>query len=259
MVDRCSNLVRHETILLFDLETNSFQSTSWIAIGLVDVVIEVTLLVLPIYLVWPLQMPLKSKFLVTLAFSCRVAIIPVAILRLLSLHNSSGSTDYSFDIVLAIVYAQVEMHFSLIAATVPCLRPFLKAWNTGYLTTQAVQVDRTRLPGEDSSYALQSKGSTQGGTSQRNSYVGKSPRVSRAHTVDDKPPQLPSQLSPHSEAAEDLPLDPFSIPAITTIRHGDDRSRDERSTSSNGSDRLIIKKTVGYTVQYSTDKAGRRQ
>jgi hypothetical protein len=191
-------------------------------------------------------MPLKNKVSVTLAFSFRLPVIPVAILRLVNLKNTSNSTDYTWDLVLAIVLAQVEMHFCLISSTIPCLRPFLKALDTGYLATQAAQVDRSIIdPGTESSYALKSKGSTNDPgstrdshrTSYRNSYqtkttVGTYVPVSSLHSADthDVPPSSPSSpfppLSPPLPVArkwkspEEFPvLDPYSSPAITNIHH----------------------------------------
>jgi hypothetical protein len=183
-----------------------------------------------------------------MAFSCRLPIIPVAILRLVNLNHDSGSTDYSWDIVLAVVLAQVEMHFSLIASTIPCLRPFLKALDTGYLATQAAQVDRSIVdPGTGSSYA---KGSTNDPgsnrnsytrnphrTSFRNSYQTKTTAVACAPDIDTYPmdvhsyPTDDNYIAPFSpppplpvarkwKSPEELPvLDPCSSPAITSIHH----------------------------------------
>jgi hypothetical protein len=186
-------------------------------------------------------MPFKNKLAVTVAFSCRLPIIPVAILRFVSLNSNSRSTDYTWDVVLAIALAQVEMHFSLIAATVPCLRPFLKALDTGYLATQAGQVDRSIVdPATESSYALRSKSSTNDPGSKRNSFSNRNsyrnsyrnsfqtrtstgpfvPSIN-SHTIEDDeisnpPPPLPRKW----KLPEELPvLDPYSSPAITSIHH----------------------------------------
>lgn len=41
------------------------------------------------------------------------------------------------------IYTSIEMHYSLIAATIPCMHVFLKNFNTGYLGTTADQIDPT--------------------------------------------------------------------------------------------------------------------
>jgi hypothetical protein len=197
-------------------------------------------------------MPKTNKFIVTIAFSIRIVIIPLALVRIFHLNNISKSTNWPFDVVMPIVFAQLEMHFSLIAANVPCLRLFLKAANTGYLATQAVQVDRAIHDEEnnDSSYAMTSKASRLSRRSfRKNSLAILSPRtslatISRLQGHD----EVAVQLSAHLEATEEYPvLDPSSHPTLTTIRH-----QDQRSLNSDVSDRNFIKKTVEYDIQYTT-------
>jgi hypothetical protein len=223
---------------------------------------------------------------VALAFSCRLPIIPLAILRSANLKSSAGSSDYTWDIILAMVYAQVEMHYSLISASIPCLRPFLKAWNTGYLATQAGQVDRTIVDQTHSdSYALRSKSSTNPSSkresrSYRNSRVMSFPKrlesdASTSFTVVDSIDEagksgqpLPSPTSPTTPRKWKLPgelpvFDPFSVPTITSIQHSNQREKadeiskpltpvlDPSPSNQSSSDRLVIHKTIGYTVTRS--------
>jgi hypothetical protein len=183
-------------------------------------------------------MPFKNKLAVTLAFACRLPVIPTAIIRVVNLNNKSGSLDYTWDIVLPVVLEQVEMHFSLIAATIPCLRPFLSVWNTGYLATQAGQVDRSIVdPATESSYALRSKNSTN--ESHRNSYNRNSLRNSQmssyqtkttagpyvpsvgSHMIEDsEEPPSPPQLPRKWKSPEELPtLTPYTLPAIMSTNH----------------------------------------
>jgi hypothetical protein len=243
-------------------------------------------------------MPFKNKFAVTLAFSCRVPIIPVAILRFTTLYSNSDSRDYTWDIVLAVVMTQVEMHFSLIASTIPCLRPFLKALDTGYLATQAAQVDRSIIdPGMESSVALKSKGSTNDPGSNRNSDVRNSRTTSYRNSLQSRtttcthtpgatylpiggndmvPSSPPLPLIRQWKLPEDVPvLDPCSSPAITSIHHprqwrtGPSEAvqkakrlsnstlttiphEDDTMLSTQGVDKWVIHKTVGYAVTRST-------
>lgn len=107
-------------------------------------------------------MSLLLKAVVLSAFAFRMPIIPVAIRRIVALNSVRISADYTFDIVTAVILAQAEMHYNLIAATIPCARPFLKALNTGYMAPRADQVDpvlREQNRGGDS-YMLSSKGAS---------------------------------------------------------------------------------------------------
>lgn len=64
------------------------------------------------------------------------------------------------DGVNGIVATQVVMHFSIMAATIPCMRPFLRAFDSGmgYSTTMEVPNGSTLNSKyvEDSSYVLRS-------------------------------------------------------------------------------------------------------
>jgi hypothetical protein len=60
-------------------------------------------------------------------------LIPIAIMRLRSLNKSLTSDEYLLEAATAQYYTQAEMTFSLIAATIPCLRLFMEAAKTGLL------------------------------------------------------------------------------------------------------------------------------
>jgi hypothetical protein len=64
---------------------------------------------------------------------CSLRLIPIAIVRLKSLNISLTSEEYFWDSATTEYHTQVEMTFSLIAATIPCLRMFMEAANTGLL------------------------------------------------------------------------------------------------------------------------------
>ncbi|KAF2436424.1 hypothetical protein EJ08DRAFT_691592 [Tothia fuscella] len=205
-VDRCSNL-----------------AASWIGIGTIDVVLELALISLPIYLVMPLQMNLRDKSIVLLAFSCRIPIMPLAVLRLVSLSGLHRSSDYPWDVILATVYAQIEMHYSLIAASIPCLRPFLKAWNTGYMATQVGQVDRTGLEQDRSSmYVLHSKNSTKATSSYANSRLSRGSFPNSSMDAKSLPQRLTRSLvatiAPTPDKSIERAISPSPLPSPTFSR-----------------------------------------
>ena len=61
------------------------------------------------------------------------SLIPIAIMRLQSLRTSLTSDEYLLDASSTEYYTQAGMTFSLIAATIPCLRLFMEAAKTGLL------------------------------------------------------------------------------------------------------------------------------
>ncbi|KAF2400461.1 hypothetical protein EJ06DRAFT_431544 [Trichodelitschia bisporula] len=237
LLDRCSSFTSH-----------------WSGVLIVGCVLELALVLLPAYLVWSLQMPVKSKMIVIGAFSSRVLILPMAIARLSELYRIHSSNNYTFDVVNAIIFGQVEMHYTLIAASIPCMRPFLKAWNTGLLALDAGAIDRALAPGYGShdSYALNSRSSIGEIKQKENSVVSSrtkpptiAPHRPRAATeaTTGTAPRIPSPtVDPRKE---------FVPHAVTTIGHGA-HAGDTVSISSEGSEKMIIRKTVGYTVRYST-------
>lgn len=222
-------------------------------------------------------MPKSKKFIVTIAFSLRLIIVPLAILRVTALYlQITHSTNWTFDAVDVIIFTQFEMHLSLISATLPCTRPFLRAANTGMWTADAVGMHRaTRNGTPGSSYAMASNISKPSRRSlKKNSMIISSPRMSLtplARTQGHEEASAP--LPAHLEATEEHPvLDPFSQPTLTTVEHdaqetisqstlGACQHQDDQSLNSYDSDRNFIKKTIEYDIQYtrSTRSGGTRR
>jgi hypothetical protein len=61
------------------------------------------------------------------------ATIPLAVLRLISLSKSLASAELVFDYATTECFTQGEMCFSVISATIPCLRIFMHSAKTGLL------------------------------------------------------------------------------------------------------------------------------
>ena len=198
------------------------------------------------------------KTMVLSAFAFRIPIVPLAIARIQNLNAVKNSTDYTFDVVLAVVFAQVDMHYSLIAATIPCARPFLKALNTGYMATAADQVDPVLREQNQKGdvYMQSSKGESDVSKSRLSN------RYSASTAIKPVPEDKINTISGSTRATTTLQL---PIPSITSgpgdhltsntvsrVCHGsNDSGRLQSNARSDGSgpERLIIKKTVGYEVQ----------
>lgn len=121
---------------------NNFQSNldRWNAFGALSILLETIALIAPIYLVWGIQMDRKTKMTVVCAFAVRAPTIAFTVLRLLALSKLDGE-DITWKYVTPVIYTQFEIHFSLIAATIPCLRIFLKAWHTRFLNMALEELD----------------------------------------------------------------------------------------------------------------------
>lgn len=96
-----------------------------------DVFTDILLVVVPAYLVCQLQMTTKLKVQVITVFAFRLPLVPLPILSLLNFHKSLHSTNPGVDRTPAIIFQQTQLCFSLIAATLPCLKSFIRSFDTG--------------------------------------------------------------------------------------------------------------------------------
>jgi hypothetical protein len=60
------------------------------------------------------------------------SVIVITIVRVTYLNGSLRSPDPTLSTVNAALCTQVLLHYSLIAATIPCLKPFVISFNTGW-------------------------------------------------------------------------------------------------------------------------------
>ncbi|KAK5131181.1 hypothetical protein LTR08_001267 [Meristemomyces frigidus] len=120
----------------YKLEDSESTFVRWSAIEGIGLFLELFLFGFAVVLFCGLQMSAKSKVTVVLGFGLRLPIIAFAIIRLINLREHLPLNQFSYDYALPEVYIQAEMHFNLVAATIPCLRIFLKGCTTGWLGEQ---------------------------------------------------------------------------------------------------------------------------
>lgn len=125
---------------IYTPETVDSLRARWIALGVFGALIDFAASVLPLYLIWGVQMDRSSKRVIIIAFALRLPTILLTGLRLDSLSRLDGM-DFAFNYVMPEVFTQIEMHFNLVAATIPCLRIFLKAWNSHFIDLRLEEVD----------------------------------------------------------------------------------------------------------------------
>ncbi|KAL8824835.1 MAG: hypothetical protein Q9191_004790 [Dirinaria sp. TL-2023a] len=86
-------------------------------------------------------------------------LIAFAALHLHLLAHGISSLNPSLDLVGPVIWAQIELHYSNIAATVPCLKPFMAAVSTNYGATEPGAMSQGGSRGYGSSSAKR-KGSS---------------------------------------------------------------------------------------------------
>lgn len=172
---------------------------------------------------------LESKIVVITGFACRLPACAITILRLIALKSAFSGPDYPFAIVPTQVYTQIEMHFTILAATIPCMRLFLKNFNTGYLGTTLEQVDPS---------------ASMNGTKGSNSYAMSTVRSRH----------LNSQSNEKEKERPQIKLRPAGDGLNTTLALHE-AATDTGSITSDGSDKIIIRKTV--EIDYGNGRSGR--
>lgn len=168
-----------------------------------------------------------------------------AALHLHYLASGIKSLNPPLDLVGAAVWAQIELHYSNVAATVPCLKPFMSAVSTNYgatepaaLTTsaggsKAYGSSGSRHRRKGSTYALGSmsreKSTTQGGSK---------PGIFRM-----------AKRGPYKMNSETFGEEtPSTGHGHMVVQQGKAR-HDSNSIGSNDSRKMIIKKEVNIRVE----------
>lgn len=192
-------------------------------------------------------------------------LIAITILRLHYLTISFGSSNPTLIGVPAVLLAQVELGWSIISATIPCLNPFMRAVSTNY----GAMDSETIMDGSHLSDANQASGAGVGGRSYglRSILMKRNPRPNSNHPAKFTNSVTPSdsheplrELSVICAGAKNRDSDTLILP----VYHGD-RTRntahvfsegrmdaDSLGGDSNGSTKMIIKKEVQWVVE--TDK-----
>jgi hypothetical protein len=142
-----------------------------------DVLTELMLFSTSILLVWDLQTAFRNKIPVVFAFGMRLPVIAVIILRLTYLRKELISQNPTLDGAIPALLRQVEIYYGLLAATVPCLRPFISGFSTNFGA-----MDCETVMGGSNIGTARSKGSSVGLSS-----MASRRRASKQSTIREKP------------------------------------------------------------------------
>jgi hypothetical protein len=105
--------------------------TRYKAIVIFDAITEILLVVVPSSLFWQLRMPATRKLQVLVIFSFRLPVVALAGLFLKNWVISVSAENPGTHRARALIYQQSELCISLMAATVPCVRGFVRSFDTG--------------------------------------------------------------------------------------------------------------------------------
>ncbi|KAF4345621.1 hypothetical protein FBEOM_418 [Fusarium beomiforme] len=199
------------------------QNARWGVITAIDILTEILTWLLVLHLSWSVNISFARKCQVVTAFSFRIPLIAISSVHLAYSRNYPGSLEPQFAVTNALICQQVMIAWSLISATMPNLKNFLKSFSIGM--GFPVAFDFT-MSGSSKAYALQSL--------RNNRSTNAASAIATAHSANWRPDQVSSQ---------------------TTAAHRTSRSNsrdvsEEGSSSRAGSQELIINKEVAWNVTY---------
>ncbi|KAJ9611637.1 hypothetical protein H2200_004821 [Cladophialophora chaetospira] len=205
----------------------SGQFLRWQLITAFDIATEVILIIIVICVVLPVHLAFHMKCQVVLAFSFRLIVVVLSALHLHYVANYTKSENPGIALVPVIVIQQVELCWSLMSATIPNLKSFVKSFSSGF----GIQLDPS---------LTQAYGSGGRSTRNANGYVmdsirgnGTAKSRSGGRSYND-PQETPSALPNTSVGSK-----------LTSTREHD-------SIDSGGSQDHIIRKDVQWDVRYET-------
>jgi hypothetical protein len=100
-----------------------------------DISTDLILIILPFYVFSTMSFKGQRKTAVIALFFVRIVVIIPAIYRLKSMDTASfkSGKDLSWTIVPFLIYTCLHMNLSIICCTIPCVRPFLRSLESGFM------------------------------------------------------------------------------------------------------------------------------
>ncbi|KAM3424073.1 hypothetical protein BST61_g11376 [Cercospora zeina] len=102
-----------------------------LSITICAALLEVTNVIIAIYVVWNVQMSRRPKVAVMIAFLLRLLVLPTMFLRFNFFASVVHDDDETYARTDVTIITQVATHLSIILATVPCAKPFFVVFDGG--------------------------------------------------------------------------------------------------------------------------------
>ncbi|KAE9371832.1 hypothetical protein N431DRAFT_377866, partial [Stipitochalara longipes BDJ] len=216
----------------------------WQIVTAFNIISEAAIFGMSIFLIFGLKMALSQKTIVVSAFGMRLPTIIFCALRIHYFFQAFFTTDPSFDGVFFAAWTQTELAFSVISATLPCLKPFMSTISTNWGEAPKPEFASSNQSGSYGLKDLFGKSNTTG-TNASKSEVAASERESQYNLATDLPYE-----PVHGNAINHRTLRGDSVSHTTTVMHGFTLG-DAVSTRSNDSQQMIIRKDTMYSVDHA--------
>ncbi|KAK7423508.1 hypothetical protein QQX98_000965 [Neonectria punicea] len=129
------------------------QYTRWAVITAIDIFTEILTWLLVVQLSWTVSMSFNRKCQVAMAFSFRIPLIALSAVHLVYFRKYPASAEPQFAVTNSLLLQQAMIVWSIISATVPNLKNFLKSFSIGMGFPLAFDLS---MYGSSNAYALQS-------------------------------------------------------------------------------------------------------
>ncbi len=207
------------------------QRMRWEVIMALDVITELSLLILAITIVLPLQLTIKSKLPVVMAFEFRLPCVALSVLHYHYIDDYVHNNADGLRIIPVLNLMQVQLCWSLVSATIPNLKAFVKSFNSGF----GLGLDIDTAYGGSGGYGGQSDYEL--------SRLGKS--IQRSHNR--------SHAEPERDEIEPIKQD-FSRQIDSVRNQKLSLHEQEGSITSMGSQEQIIRKDFQWRVTYEDNQ-----
>jgi hypothetical protein len=250
----------------------------WQAIYSISVGLAIAVAIFPvIFIAFLKSMPLKHKMIAAFAFLCRLPLIPLAIVFIITYtpwsnrmtddgNNSDPSLRSGPGLVLPLIFQQCHLAWSLMSASIPSMRSFIrtfsKAGATGYEHTWA---DRHNWGSSPSDVKLESQSPPtsqyQSQTTHSGTHSSRPSSISRVHSVSSskKAPSTPVNVCIMNDPSpEGMKLRPEKLESKTMIYHSESPPQSKSSsperlrTGSTNSREKFIKRETHWEVCHSS-------
>lgn len=196
---------------------------------------------LPVVMTYMLNMSAQMKVQLAFAFGFRIVLIPLSLLYLSFFTTYPSAAEPAFYIVGSLLFQQALLTTSLITATVPNLRTFMKSFDAGFGLMAEASADGHRA------YALRTIGGSVSFGTGGSRHGGGSGGFSTSATGRSR---VSTSAAVAAAAPRQRPLRPDGVRTETIVSASDTGAYDGLDLTRTGSQDMIITKEVEWRVRH---------
>ncbi|PQE17170.1 hypothetical protein CJF32_00009029 [Rutstroemia sp. NJR-2017a WRK4] len=110
------------------------QHAFWVAFAIIDIMTDLSTICLPIYLLHDIRLKLRQKIGTIAAFSTRIWIIPITIVRIVYINRVAQSNDHTYEDFYLVMVTSCLLNASVAFTVIPFLNPIMDGLQTNILT-----------------------------------------------------------------------------------------------------------------------------